>query len=287
MVSARLTINNPALSLTLCCAQIRLVLLMAVLATLSLGSAVDRISPTDPQLVVLEQGYELESSEGDDSGSGSSESGSDDTDDGYDLSSGSTTSGTSSGSGASPTPTPTPTGDTSTTTECQDYTTTNDTKWHDSGGEDYGCQWYSETGDSYGDDHCDSYGDSYEYDGYTANEACCTCGGGDKTTDAPTNAPTDLATAPPTGSPTATPTIHPTSDPTVPECYDQKLPDGNTWHDPDGNHNYDCTWYASPLLLNQSTHSSCCTSLTHSDMLLNARHVEMHRASVARRREAC
>ena len=90
-------------------------------------------------------------------------------------------------------------------TECEDYTTTNGTEWHDSDSEEYTCDWYSE------DDHCDAYGDSYEYDGYTANEVCCTCGGGTggtnetsptqartnpehydhDTTETPTDAPTD------------------------------------------------------------------------------------------------
>lgn len=44
--------------------------------------------------------------------------------------------------------------------------------WYDADGEFYNCEWYANG------DNCGMYGDMYENDGYTANEACCVCGGG-------------------------------------------------------------------------------------------------------------
>jgi len=86
------------------------------------------------------------------------------------------------------------------TSDCTDYTLSDGSAWRDSAGQDYTCDYYEEQGD----DHCKDYGDKYEYGGYTANEACCTCGGGSTGTDAnegyntgsgdtdtPTEAPTD------------------------------------------------------------------------------------------------
>ena len=47
--------------------------------------------------------------------------------------------------------------------------------WYDSDGKKYNCNWY-------GADprHCQYYGSDYRNFGKTANEACCTCGGGSK-----------------------------------------------------------------------------------------------------------
>jgi hypothetical protein len=44
--------------------------------------------------------------------------------------------------------------------------------WHDSDGEQFGCAWYSKG------TRCEQYGDTHANRGKTANEACCTCGGG-------------------------------------------------------------------------------------------------------------
>merc|ERR1712153_223938 len=149
-----------------------------------------------------------------------------------------------------------PTSEPTTADGCSDYTTSNGSEWHDSGGEEYNCQWYSynstQTGDSYGDHHCESYGDSYEYDGYTGDEACCTCGGGTGTTDSPTEAPTARAseattvgdTSHPTYAPSAsvdTPTEAPTKEPS--SCEDNKGSGGTTWHDSQGE-SYSCDWYS-------------------------------------------
>merc|ERR1719424_1162968 len=78
----------------------------------------------------------------------------------------------------SPTPTPTASGSgytTSSNGECEDYTTSNGSEWHDSGGEEYNCQWYSynssQADDAYGDHHCESYGDSYSYNSSQADDA--------------------------------------------------------------------------------------------------------------------
>ena len=142
---------------------------------------------------------------------------------------------------------------TSDSTGCSDYTTSNGSEWHDSGGEEYDCQWYSynisQTGDSYGDHHCESYGDSYEYDGYTADEACCTCGGGTGTTESPTEAPSSAPsvgdTSHPTYAPSEVDTPAPTEAPshTSSSCEDNKGSGGTTWHDSQGE-SYNCDWYS-------------------------------------------
>ena len=46
-------------------------------------------------------------------------------------------------------------------------------EWYDSGGRKYNCAWYKENSS-----HCTKYGHEYANFGRTANEACCTCGGG-------------------------------------------------------------------------------------------------------------
>lgn len=47
-----------------------------------------------------------------------------------------------------------------------------DGKWHDSDGSYYDCAWYAEG------TRCSIYGSGYVNFGYTANQACCACGGG-------------------------------------------------------------------------------------------------------------
>lgn len=60
-------------------------------------------------------------------------------------------------------------------TICSDIVGPQGISWHDTGGEDFNCDWYAL-------DRCDQYGNSFENYGYTANEACCACGGGSPTT---------------------------------------------------------------------------------------------------------
>jgi antibiotic biosynthesis monooxygenase (ABM) superfamily enzyme len=57
--------------------------------------------------------------------------------------------------------------------QCQDIQ-----GWYDSTGPKYNCTWYTE-------DAC-KIAAMYENDGYTANEACCVCGGGNRSGPAPT-----------------------------------------------------------------------------------------------------
>ena len=121
---------------------------------------------------------------------------------------------------AMPTPAPTeppsqePTRDPS---ACNDYTLADGSAWHDAAGDDYDCDYYSK------DNHCEEYGDKYEYDGYTANQACCNCAGGTTGTDTPTEAPTITPTAY-TESPTDAPTEAPTTA-SGQECEDYTLTD--------------------------------------------------------------
>lgn len=128
---------------------------------------------------------------------------------------------------------------------CQDFPS----GWYDSDGPSYTCVWYSLG------TNCAQFGDGFENSGYTANEACCACGGG-KTDENPsppppppprTPSPTTLApitpsptSAPPTPSPTtAPPTPAPTENDDDPStCYD--FPG---WYDYDGPE-YDCNFYA-------------------------------------------
>ena len=44
--------------------------------------------------------------------------------------------------------------------------------WHDSDGSTFTCEWYEDN------DRCSEDGESFEHMGFTANQACCTCGGG-------------------------------------------------------------------------------------------------------------
>lgn len=52
--------------------------------------------------------------------------------------------------------------------------------WHDSDGSYYDCDWYSS-----GTTFCSAYGSGYAFGGYTANQACCACGGGEQCLDRP------------------------------------------------------------------------------------------------------
>ena len=86
--------------------------------------------------------------------------------------------------------------------ECKDKVE----EWQDSAGD---------TCDGYGANHwCEQYGDHYRGAGnFTANEACCACGGGDRgSTNAPQRfSPTKFPTKSPTKVPTAFTTYMPTS----------------------------------------------------------------------------
>merc|ERR1712166_649796 len=166
-------------------AMIRLLMLASLLATLSLASteSANRIVPevveleTEADAVVAESEATYEF-----------------------VSTTESTTGSSSGSGVAPTPTPTPTAPVPTqeptysfdgseesstgsaagsaaeptaepTAVCMDLMV-NGSEWHDSYSTEYTCDWYSDDG------NCQAYGDEYEYDGLTADEACCSCGGG-------------------------------------------------------------------------------------------------------------
>ena len=49
----------------------------------------------------------------------------------------------------------------------------------------YTCHWYSQDG------RCEAFGDqSVGEGGFTANQACCSCGGGNKPTSTPSSSPT-------------------------------------------------------------------------------------------------
>ena len=95
--------------------------------------------------------------------------------------------------------------------------------WKDSDGD--GCNWYTNN-----DPGCKDYGDCCKNQGYTANTACCFCGGGiistlKPVTEPPTKAPvtkspsrspvTSSPTSRPTKSPTKSPTRAPTAKPTL------------------------------------------------------------------------
>jgi hypothetical protein len=61
-----------------------------------------------------------------------------------------------------------------TDTQCSDLTLVNGEPWHDEGGKSTDCKWYAGKRK-----RCNKYGDKYPFDGLTANDACCTCGGGE------------------------------------------------------------------------------------------------------------
>jgi hypothetical protein len=60
--------------------------------------------------------------------------------------------------------------------QCQDLTS-DVGAWHDAGGAAYACSNYYAMDDG---TRCDKYGGKYENEGFTANQACCACGGGHK-----------------------------------------------------------------------------------------------------------
>mmetsp|Transcript_15843 Transcript_15843/g.24667 ORF Transcript_15843/g.24667 Transcript_15843/m.24667 type:complete len:487 (+) Transcript_15843:395-1855(+) len=74
--------------------------------------------------------------------------------------------------------------------------------WHDEDGDEFDCAFYAEGS------NCEDYGSQYPYNGMTANDACCTCGGG-----VDLGAPAD-------------------------ECTDVA-----GWHDAESA-SFDCVWYA-------------------------------------------
>ena len=52
-------------------------------------------------------------------------------------------------------------------------------EWHDSYSSEYDCDWYSDDGNCQAYSHGQGLAaDQFEYDGLTAGEACCSCGGG-------------------------------------------------------------------------------------------------------------
>ncbi|GFH52814.1 hypothetical protein CTEN210_09290 [Chaetoceros tenuissimus] len=126
--------------------------------------------------------------------------------------------------------------------------------WHDRDGPTYNCAWYAI------DDRCRKFGDQYPNFGFTANEACCSCGRINSevivTTSPPTRAPTSSPTISPTNFPTRAPTKAPTSAPTMSpspaptsiqnqgqyESLDQCIDIIEGWHDKDGQ-TYTCSWY--------------------------------------------
>lgn len=57
--------------------------------------------------------------------------------------------------------------------QCQDLTLPGEKPWHDPYGPKYNCAFYAST--PFG---CNLYGSAYTYNGLTANQACCQCGGG-------------------------------------------------------------------------------------------------------------
>lgn len=59
---------------------------------------------------------------------------------------------------------------------CFDKVLSDKSDWHDSGDITYTCSWYQPWAV-----RCSDYGNSYAYEGMTANQACCACGGGQDT----------------------------------------------------------------------------------------------------------
>jgi subtilisin family serine protease len=93
------------------------------------------------------------------------------------------------------------------------------TYWHDPDGETFTCQWYAYN------DNCEHFGETFTNYGYTANQACCMCGGGVKTLEALAtplpfshdSAPSAQPSMPPSTAPSATPSVSlvPSSNPTA------------------------------------------------------------------------
>jgi len=101
------------------------------------------------------------------------------------------------GSGPTPTPSPveTPPPDTPSPVDVPssdpDVCTDSPSNWHDNDGVDYDCLWYAQ------ENNCENYGDQYENMDKTANEACCSCGGGDREGSSPVASPESAPVASP------------------------------------------------------------------------------------------
>eukprot|EP01061_Rhynchopus_euleeides_P003156 TRINITY_DN12424_c0_g1_i4.p1 TRINITY_DN12424_c0_g1~~TRINITY_DN12424_c0_g1_i4.p1 ORF type:complete len:434 (+),score=60.97 TRINITY_DN12424_c0_g1_i4:84-1385(+) len=111
--------------------------------------------------------------------------------------------------------------------QCEDRLLPGGEEWHLIWGPQYNCSWFESS-----PRRCqDWYVSSAAV--YTANEACCVCGGGlgANETYAPPTA------APPTPSP-------PTFPPYDPQCEDRLLPGGEEWHLTWGPQ-YNCSWFES------------------------------------------
>jgi len=107
--------------------------------------------------------------------------------------------------------------------------------WFDSDGPQYTCEWYSVGS------RCASYGSGYANgDGYTADQACCACGGG--RVGAPPSPTVTVAQAPsatPSKLPSSKPSLEPSSSPSE-VCTDSP----ENWSDANGT-TFDCNWYGS------------------------------------------
>ena len=114
------------------------------------------------------------------------------------------------------------------TAQCADYPV----GWHDSDGASYNCIWYAVG------IRCDVYGYALQNDEFTAQEACCVCGGGEVEL-MDHNYPSPVPTASVSSQPSHT--VPQDAESTVPltECADYPV----GWHDSDGA-SYNCIWYA-------------------------------------------
>ena len=89
------------------------------------------------------------------------------------------------------------------TLECFDVN-----NWYDSDGPGFDCTWYSAE-----DYYCTNYGHLFENFGKTANEACCICGGGSHSSDAPSSAPSSNPSDVPSLQPSSRPSLEPSAIP--------------------------------------------------------------------------
>lgn len=79
--------------------------------------------------------------------------------------------------------------------------------WHDADGEMYNCDWYSVG------ERCTTWGESSNFN-TTANEACCSCGGGRILDTSPSNSPSHQVSLNPSKTPSDVPSIKPSFGPT-------------------------------------------------------------------------
>eukprot|EP01061_Rhynchopus_euleeides_P047237 TRINITY_DN938_c0_g1_i1.p1 TRINITY_DN938_c0_g1~~TRINITY_DN938_c0_g1_i1.p1 ORF type:complete len:345 (+),score=49.88 TRINITY_DN938_c0_g1_i1:162-1196(+) len=110
--------------------------------------------------------------------------------------------------------------------QCKDRLLPGGEEWHMRWGPKYNCSWFELR-----PRHCEYYGRSYPGDTYTANEACCVCGGGLL----PNEAYAPDTAAPPTPAP-------PTFVPVPLQCKDRLLPGGGEWH-MEWSPKYNCSWF--------------------------------------------